>query len=119
MVNIKENSNEFIIEMEQLIETRKSAPEQVLFLTVILQAILDATKPEEQRESSEARIARDNAKAWFAASVGVTAEDFGTVCDLAGIDINYAKSSQIYRSKIYVGNRFINCSFYKFGSCIM
>ena len=57
MVNIKENSNEFIIEMEQLIETRKSAPEQVLFLTVILQALLDATKPEEHRESSEARTA--------------------------------------------------------------
>lgn len=92
MVNIKENSNEFIIEMEQLIETRKSAPEQVLFLTVILQALLDATKPEEQRESSEARTARDSAKAWFAASVGVTAEDFGTVCDLAGIDIDYAKT---------------------------
>jgi hypothetical protein len=92
MVNSVEIGNDFIIEMEQLVETKKTAPEQVLFLTVILQAILDATKPEEQRESNEARLARDSAKAWFTASVGVTAEDFGTVCDLAGIDIDYARS---------------------------
>ena len=66
--------------------------EQVLFLCVILQALLDATKPEENNESVEARLARSSAKAWFSASIGVTAQDFRDVCDLARVDSSYVKS---------------------------
>ena len=50
-----------------------------MFLGVVLQAMLDATKPENNRESNESKTPRDAAKAWFFASVGVTAEDFSTV----------------------------------------
>lgn len=82
----------FLVEMEYLIETKKSAPEQILFLTVILQALLDATKPKESRESRESELARGCAQAWFVASVGVTADDFRTVCDLAGIDSEYTRT---------------------------
>jgi len=36
-----------------------STPEKLLFLAVILQALLDATKPKEQRESDTSIVARD------------------------------------------------------------
>lgn len=54
--------------------------------------MLDATKPENNRESIESKTARDAAKGWFFASVGVTAEDFSTVCDIAGVDAGYVRS---------------------------
>ena len=63
-----------------------------MFLGVVLQAMLDATKPENNRESSESKAARTAAKAWFFASIGVTAEDFNTVCDIAGVDAGYVRS---------------------------
>tara|TARA_R100000963_G_C4642123_1_gene105742 strand:- start:812 stop:1165 length:354 start_codon:yes stop_codon:yes gene_type:complete len=92
MVKEGEGKDKLRIEMEKLMDTDKSSPEQILFLTVILQALLDATKPEQKQESLESRLARDSAKAWFTASIGVTAEDFGIVCDLAGINSEYTKS---------------------------
>ena len=77
----------FLLEIEQAVlnKTQQSQPERILFLSVILQALLDATKPETPTEPEDERVARDQAKAWFTASVGVTAEDFNEVCDLAGV----------------------------------
>lgn len=69
----------------------ESSKEQTLFLSVILQALLDATKPSYTEEPMESVQHRDRATAWFFASVGVTAEDFNTVCDLAGVNPNYCR----------------------------
>ncbi len=68
-----------------------SSPEQTLFLCVILQALLDATKQPYKGEPSEARIERDRATAWFFASIGTTAQDFEEVCTNAGVDPNYMR----------------------------
>tara|TARA_R110000744_G_scaffold46911_5_gene103545 strand:+ start:13856 stop:14197 length:342 start_codon:yes stop_codon:yes gene_type:complete len=68
-----------------------SSKEQTLFLSVILQALLDATKPAHDKEPMESVQHRDRATAWFFASVGVTAEDFSTVCELAGVEPNYCR----------------------------
>jgi len=73
------------LDVEELLE-QDAPPEKILFLCVLLQALLDATKPSTGNEPDEEVMARSAAKAWFFASVGVTAEDFVAVCDLAGID---------------------------------
>ncbi len=75
----------FLVNVEHLLDKQLKSPERVLFLSVILQALLDATKPETNREPEEEKLARLSAKAWFFASVGVTSEDFVNICDLAGI----------------------------------
>ncbi len=67
-------------------------PEKILYLAVILQALLDATKPMYDGEPDKAIIERDRAIAWFFASVGVTAEDFETVCDNAGVNPLYMRN---------------------------
>tara|TARA_R110000787_G_scaffold66384_1_gene149155 strand:- start:3121 stop:3462 length:342 start_codon:yes stop_codon:yes gene_type:complete len=85
----KEN---LLVEIEKLVENQKAPPQQLLFLSVLLQAMLDATKPEHLKESKESIVSRNNAKAWFFASVGVTSEDFSTVCDVAGVDPAYVRS---------------------------
>ncbi len=73
----------------------------MLFLCVILQALLDATKTSNEGEPEEEKIARRSAKAWFFASIGVTAEDFIEVCDMA--DVNYIQmrsfAHKVLRSK--------------------
>ena len=79
-----------IIFSEQ-ITTSISRPEKTLFLAVILQALLDATKPEYEGEPDHAVMERDRAKAWFFASIGVTAEDFNEVCDNAGVNPAYMR----------------------------
>ena len=75
----------FLVNVEHLLDKQLKSPERVLFLSVILQALLDATKPETNREPEEEKLARLSAKAWFFASVGVTSEDFVNICDLSGI----------------------------------
>jgi hypothetical protein len=65
---------------------------KTLYLAVILQALLDATKPQYTGEPEQSDIDRRQAKAWFFASVGVTAEDFVEVCDTAGVDPDYTRS---------------------------
>jgi hypothetical protein len=62
-------------------------PEKVLWLCVILQQLLDATKPVKEYDNTEVK--------------GVTAEDRDTVCHLAGIDPDAFKSfaKQVIRTK--------------------
>ena len=69
----------------------ESSPERTLFLCVLLQALLDASKPAYDGEPTTARIERDRASAWFFASVGTTAEDFEEVCINAGVDAHYMR----------------------------
>jgi hypothetical protein len=81
----KEEEEKFLVNVEHLLGKQLESPEKVLFLSVILQALLDATKPETNSEPEEEKLARRSAKAWFFASIGVTSEDFIDICDLAGI----------------------------------
>jgi len=74
-----------LLELEE-VQEKVATPERVLFLSVLLQALLDATKPETSVEPEEEKLARKSAQAWFFASIGVTAKDFEEVCDLAGIE---------------------------------
>ena len=91
---------DIFIEIEDYMQ-EISSPERILFMTVILQALLDASKPSTTNESERAKLDRTHAQAWFFASVGVTAEDFATVCDMAGIDPGYTRSFayKVIRSK--------------------
>jgi len=80
------DGEKFLLNVEYLLgQNQETSPEKVLFLSVILQALLDATKPETLSEPEEEKLARRSAQAWFFASVGVTSQDFVDVCDLAGI----------------------------------
>jgi len=72
--------------LDEAARDNRQDPHRLLFLAVIFQALLDATKPENENESAEAVLARDRAKGWFFAPAGVTATDFETVCDLASVD---------------------------------
>jgi hypothetical protein len=98
---MEKQETKILLEIEEIIKKRKTDPEQLLFMSVILQAMLDATKPETEKESEDAAVARRSAQAWFFSSVGVTAEDFITVCDIADIDPDYVKSFafKVLRSK--------------------
>jgi hypothetical protein len=73
----------------EILESR--SPERTLFLCVLLQALLDATKPTYEGEPNTSVIERDRAVSWFFASIGVTAQDFTDVCDLAGVDPSYMR----------------------------
>lgn len=92
----------FLVNVEHLLDSQnKENPERVLFLSVILQALLDATKPETTSEPEEEKMARRSAQAWFFASIGVTSEDFTDICDLAGISSRDMRSFafKVLRSK--------------------
>jgi hypothetical protein len=86
----KVNTNlNFVVEEDVFRE--RTTPEQTLYMCVILQALLDATKPSYDGEPEASILERDRAKAWFFASVGVTSEDFKMVCDYADVDYNYMR----------------------------
>ena len=70
---------------------RIESPEKKLFLAVIFQALLDATKPKEKKESAISVMNRDRAIAWFFCSVGVTCDNFEYVCENAGLNSNYTR----------------------------
>jgi len=93
-------NTEIFVDIERFVEAANS-PEKTLFLTVILQALLDASKPETTNESEQAKYDRDRSIAWFFASIGTTASDFEVVCDMAGIDVAYTRefASKILRTK--------------------
>jgi glutaminase len=80
---------EIVTIQNELSESR--SPERTLFLCVLLQALLDATKPTYDGEPTSSVVERDRAIAWFFASVGVTADDFVNVCDFAGVDPAYMR----------------------------
>ncbi len=65
--------------IKQLVNNFKSDSEQALFISVIFQAVLDVTK-------NNFSLEKDQAKAWFFASVGVTCQNFEFICDNAGLE---------------------------------
>ena len=82
-------SSKITVDLDNQLDIMKSTPSgdshRLLFMAVIFQAMLDATKPEADNESAEAILERDRAKGWIFATAGVTATDFVTICDLAGV----------------------------------
>ena len=63
----------------------KESHERGLFLSVILQAILDAT-------SKKSKVNKDRAISWFFCSVGVTCDNFEQICQHAGLSPSYTRS---------------------------
>ena len=74
------------LDLESLYDVTEKDPYKSLYLAVILQAILDITKPENKRESTYIKLQRDQAHAWVFASIGVTCDNFEDTCALAGIE---------------------------------
>ena len=64
---------------------KKESPERGLFLSVILQALLDAT-------SKKSKVNKDRAISWFFCSVGVTCDNFEQMCQHAGLNPSYTRS---------------------------
>jgi hypothetical protein len=63
---------------------KKESAERGLFLSVILQALLDAT-------NNKSKVHKDRAIAWFFCSVGVTCDNFEQVCEHAGLSPTYTR----------------------------
>ena len=59
--------------------------ENTLFLSVIYQALLDATEPKVEDETTSITSIRKQATSWFFASIGVTSQNFEFICDNAGL----------------------------------
>ena len=91
--------------VDSLYELTEKDSHKSLYLAVIIQALLDMTKPEVEGEDNEIRIQRDQAHAWFFASVGVTCDDFEAVChyarpDIFELNINERSNSSVTSQKI-------------------
>tara|TARA_R110000824_G_scaffold247319_1_gene436414 strand:- start:80 stop:427 length:348 start_codon:yes stop_codon:yes gene_type:complete len=57
-----------------------------LYISVVLQAILDLSKPKSKSEDSSVQVYRDQAHSWIFKDVGVTCEDFEEICLYAGLE---------------------------------
>ena len=88
-------SEEYIEILTELEEENFTSPERMLFMSVIFQALLDATKEKTKVESSRTSVERANARAWFFSSVGVTCDNFEYVCENAGMNAEYTRSFAI------------------------
>ena len=82
-------NEEYIEIITEIEEENFTSPERILFLSVIFQALLDATKEKTKVESSRTSVERAHARAWFFCSVGVTCDNFEYVCENAGMDSHY------------------------------
>ena len=88
---------------ENQTEVPKS-PERLLFIAVIYQALLDATKDMDYYDNHDTiNHERNEARRWFTVEYGTTATDFEEVCHLAGID---PKATRSFVKKIF--NKEIN-----------
>ena len=87
-----EEYNEILTELNK---QEDNSPERMLFMSVIFQALLDATKEKTKVESSRTSVERANARAWFFSSIGVTCDNFEYVCENAGMDADYTRSFAI------------------------
>ena len=85
-------NEEYIEIITEIEEENFTSPERILFLSVIFQALLDATKEKTKVESSRTSVERQHARAWFFCSVGVTCDNFEQICDHAGMSPSYTRS---------------------------
>ena len=79
-------------DFSSLYDLTQKNPDRTLNLAIILQALLDMSKPKEPNETNETALQRDQASAWVFASVGVTCENFESVCQMAGVQPAKARS---------------------------
>ncbi len=68
-----------------------SSPERMLYIAVFIQALLDATKEPYTDEPIVSKNNRRSATKWFSVPACVTASSFEPICELAGIDPEYAR----------------------------
>ena len=78
-----------IIQIENIFYSEPHSSEKRLFLSVILQALLDVSK---NVITSNDKVNKARAESWFFAEVGVTCENFETVCGMAGVTPSKARS---------------------------
>ena len=67
------------VSIESLYDLTNKNSYRTLYLSIIFQALLDVSKPEKKEESSEIKIQRDQANAWFFSSIGVKSGDIENV----------------------------------------
>ena len=70
--------------------------ENLLFLSVIYQALLDVTEPKVENETTSITSIRDQAAAWFFASIGIPSQDFEFICDNAGLKPSLVRDFAAY-----------------------
>ena len=70
------------VSIESLYYLSEKDGEKSLYIAVIIQALLDVTKPKQKNESNEIELQRDQAHAWFFTST----KDFETICHYAGVE---------------------------------
>ena len=78
-----------IIQVENVFYSEPENSEKRLFLAVILQALLDVSKSVRNKRDA---VDQDAARAWFFASVGTTCDNFESVCDMAGVNVNKTRT---------------------------
>jgi hypothetical protein len=79
---------EEILEAESLYDLTNKNSHRSLNLAIILQALLDLSRPKAYNESIETSLYRDQAMAWVFKSIGTTCEAFEETCDRAGVNPN-------------------------------
>ena len=86
-----------IIQIENIFYSEPHSSEKRLFLSVILQALLDVSK---NVVTPQDKVNKSRAESWFFTSVGVTCENFESVCQMAGVQPSKARSFayQVIRS---------------------
>jgi|TARA_R100001530_G_scaffold133964_1_gene108073 hypothetical protein len=60
--------------------------ERSLYIAVILQALLDLSKPKLKSEDSSIQLYRDQAHSWIFKDAGVTCQDFEEICHYADLE---------------------------------
>jgi len=70
------------VSIESLYDLSEKDGEKSLYIAVIIQALLDVTKPKQKNESNEIELQRDQAHTWFFTST----KDFETICHYAGVE---------------------------------
>ena len=78
-----------IIQIENIFYSEPQSSERKLFLSVILQALLDVSK---NVITPQDKVNKSRAESWFFTSVGVTCRNFHSVCQMAGVQPNKARS---------------------------
>tara|TARA_R110002020_G_scaffold451823_1_gene665980 strand:+ start:528 stop:860 length:333 start_codon:yes stop_codon:yes gene_type:complete len=98
------------VELEDKEKVPPKSPEQLLFLAVVYQALLDATKLQRHNDSEEVKRNRKEAARWFTTEQGTTATDFEEVCFLAGLEPHLTRSfvKKIFNKEISFERRRIN-----------
>ena len=75
MMNVK-------VSARSIYDSTDKNPHRSLYVAVIVQALLDASRPKEEHESDESKEIRNEAHSWFFCSC----QDFNTICEYAGFE---------------------------------